>query len=128
MGGSADKDLFDIIEDEELLNRAMNKTIKSWKSKKDSTVAKPSKPSEEFIRNSMHGEKGFFGIYLFDPKKSKDSVLKELYKNQTYPMIGYSINFPGELDVTYQYIVNKQKQLELGISEEDEDMEEEEIA
>ena len=43
-------------------------------------------------------------------------------------MIGYSINFPGELDVTYQYIVNKQKQLELGISEEDEDMEEEEIA
>jgi hypothetical protein len=128
LGGIADKDLFDIIEDEELLNRAMNKTIKSWKSKKDSTVAKPSKPSEEFIRNSMHNEKGFFGIYLFDPKKSRDSVLKELYKNQTYPMIGYSINFPGELDVTYQYIVNKQKQLELGISEEDEDMEEEEIA
>lgn len=125
LGGVADRDLFDIIEDDILLNDAMKKTIDAWEDKKDLALAKPSKPSEEFIRNLMHSGKGVFGIYLFDPKKSQDPVLKELYKKQDYPLVGYSINFPGKLDVTYQYFVNKQKQLELGIAEEDEDMEEE---
>jgi hypothetical protein len=75
----------------------------------------------------MSPEKGILGFYFFDPKNSDNKIYKEFYKSVTCPLVGYSISFPGDLNVTYRYVINKQKQIELGIAEEEEDAEEETI-
>jgi hypothetical protein len=128
LGGISDKDTKDII-DEKIYNEALQKTLVSWEinTRKNKSLKKPEEPSEEFIRSLMGPEKGILGFYFFDPKNSDNKIYKEFYKNISYPLVGYSISFPGDLNVTYRYVINKQKQIELGIVEEEEDAEEETI-
>jgi hypothetical protein len=126
LGGISDKDTKDII-DKKIYNDALQKTLVSWEinTRKNKSLKKPEEPSEEFIRSLMSPEKGILGFYFFDPKNSDNKIHKEFYKSVTCPLVGYSISFPGDLNVTYRYVINKQKQIELGIIEEEEDAEEE---
>ena len=77
--------------------------------------------SEQEIRKLMPGDKGYLGFYLFDPKDNDDKVLKNFYKDVESPLIGFALSFPEKPLVNYNFIINKQKQIQLNQDDEDED-------
>jgi len=89
LGGVADKDLSTVMGDHEIQN------IENM--------------SEFEIRKKMLGHKGYLGFYLFDPKGSKSDVINNFYKDIEAPLIGFSLSFPENPSLSFNYMITKQK-------------------
>ena len=118
VGNVGDKDTIKIINDKKIIDRAKIKTIKEWNGK----GKQPSEASEKFLRHEMPIQKGIIGFYLFDIRQSKHNILNNFYKDVDKPIVGYTISFPKNLNVSMEYFLNEQAQREgLDIDGEEED-------